>query len=180
MTAGRAVALAIVLTGCAARKARVAPAAVDRPDYIDLQPGWRLRVVTPVLKSGGYELAYYAVRSRIGTGVRLQFLSAEITQEGQKSARSRPLAPLFQLPRSAKYVRLIFLTRVSRADHDMAVVASRESYDLDALTRRVLDDPAGACKSEDRSYCAWVPRGIAVAPELQRTVDGVGQWVPAR
>ena len=53
MTAGRAVALAIVLTGCAARKARVAPAAVDRPDYIDLQPGWRLRVVTPVLKSDG-------------------------------------------------------------------------------------------------------------------------------
>ena len=173
-------ALAIVLTGCAARKAPAPAGANDRSDYIDLQPGWRLRVVTPVLKSGGYELAYYAVRSRSGTGVRLEFLSAEITEEGQKSARSRPLTPLFQLPSGAKYVRLIFLTRVSRADHDMAVIAARESEALDGLTRRVLDDPTGECKSEDRTYCSWVPRGIAVAPELQKTVDGVGQWVPAR
>ena len=110
----------------------------------------------------------------------MNFLSAEITQEGQQSARSRPLAPLFHLPRSAKYVRLIFLTRVSRADHDIAVIAARESDDLDAMTRRVLDDPAGACQSQVGTYCAWVPRGIAVAPELQKTVDGVGQWVPAR
>jgi hypothetical protein len=177
---GHALALACVLTGCAARKASVPPAAVDRSDYIDLQPGWRLRVVTPALKSGGYELAYYAVRSRIGTGVRVAFLSAEINEEGKTTAQSRPLASLFQLPRSARYVRLIFLTRVSRADHDMAVVASGESHDLDALTRRVLADPADSCKSEGPTYCAWIPRGIAVAPELQRTVDGVGDWVPAR
>jgi hypothetical protein len=62
----------------------------------------------------------------------------------------------------------------------MAVIAARESEALDGLTRRVLDDPTGECKSEDRTYCSWVPRGIAVAPELQKTVDGVGQWVPAR
>ncbi len=180
-------------------------AAVDRADYIDLQPGWRLRVVTPVLKSGGYqlraagqqvsgntitlttgadflgyELAYYAVRSRNGAGVRVAFLSAEITQEGKTSAQSRPLAPLFQLPRSARYVRLIFLTRVSRADHDMAVVAARESGALDALTRRVLAEPGEACKSEGLTYCAWIPKGIAVAPERQRMIDGLGEWVPAR
>jgi hypothetical protein len=176
---GGALLLAIVLSGCAARKAPVAPTAVDRADYIDLQPGWRLRVVTPVLKSGAYELAYYAVRSRNGTGVRLEFLSAEITEEGKTTAQSRPLAPLFQLPRSVKYVRLIFLTRMSRADHDMAVAAAAEPDDLDALTRRVLDDPAD-CKSEARTYCAWIPQGIAVAPELQRMTNGVGQWIPAR
>lgn len=206
MRIGRAgLALAILLTGCAARKPRVAPAAVDRSNYIDLQPGWRLRVVTPVLKSGGYqlrpdgqqlsgntialstggdflgyELSYYAVRSRHGTGVRLEFLSAEISEEGKTSAQSRPLAPLFQLPRSARYVRLIFLTRVSRADHDMAVVAAPESQDLDALTLQLLADPVGACNREGRTYCAWIPQGIAVAPELRRTVDGAGQWVPAR
>jgi hypothetical protein len=205
VTVGRTLALACLLTGCAARKVAVHPSAVDRAEYIDLQPGWRLRVVTPVLKSGGfqlqpagqqfsgstitlsagadflgYELAYYAVRSRNGAGVRVEFSSAEITKEGQVSAQSRPLAPLFQLPRSARYVRLIFLTRISRADHDMAVVAARESQALDALTRRVLADPASACTTETLTYCAWIPKGIAVAPEQRRVTDGVGQWVPAR
>jgi hypothetical protein len=110
----------------------------------------------------------------------VEFLSAEITREGKSSVQSRPLAPLFQLPRSARYVRLIFLTRVSLADHDMAVIAARESDALDALTRGVLADPAEACKSEARAYCAWIPRGIAVAPELQRMTNGVWKWIPAR
>jgi hypothetical protein len=178
---------------------------VNQADYIDLQPGWRLRVVTPILKSGGYqlraagqqisgnnitlsteadflgyELAYYAVRSRNGAGVRVEFVSAEIIKEGNTSAQSRPLAPLFQLPHSARYVRLIFLTRISRADHDMALVAARESDALDALTRGVLADPTEACKIETRTYCAWIPQGIAVAPELQRMTNGMGQWIPAR
>jgi hypothetical protein len=166
------------------------PAVGNRADYIDLQPGWRLRVVTPLLKSGGslstaadflgYEVAYYAVRSRNGSRVRVEFLSAEITKEGTTSAQSRPLVPPFQLPRSAKYVRLIFLTRVSRADHDMAMVAAREAAALDALTERVLADPAGTCHSETQIYCVWIPKGIALAPELRTTTSGGAHWIPAR
>ena len=206
-------ALAIALTGCAARKVRVAPGTIDPADYIDLEPGWRLRVVTPVLKSGGYrvqpateqvsgnnitlatggdflgyEVAYYAVnprgaalvRTEVRTGVRIEFLSAEITKEGKTFVQSRPVAALFRLPRSARSVRLIFLTRISRQDHDMAVIAAADPDDLNTLTRRVLADPSGACTNKGRTYCAWIPQGIAVTPERRSTIDKVEQWIPAR
>src|SRR6478672_5155227 len=46
------------LTGCALRSARIAatPAGSANNDYLDIQAGWRLTAVTPVLKSGGYVL----------------------------------------------------------------------------------------------------------------------------
>jgi hypothetical protein len=198
-------ALAAVLTGCAARKVHVDTPAPDRADYIDLEPGWRLRVVTPVLRSGGYqvrataqtvsgneialstgaeflgyELAYYAVRSRSRGGVSVEFLSAQIVKEGKTYEQAQPLARLFELPRGARYVRLIFLTRVSRADHDMGVIAAQDAEARDALTRKVLADPAGRCQIERQTWCDWIPRGIAVSAEREVTVEGVGQWVPVR
>ena len=53
-------ALVLLLAGCAAHRLQVAaPAAPGpiEPGYIDLEPGWRLRVVTPILESGGYRFA---------------------------------------------------------------------------------------------------------------------------
>ena len=201
-------ALASVLTGCAARSPRVSTqAAAVRPDfgYIDLQPGWRLQVVTPIVRSGGYRLragdqqmngntmtlsvgsdflgyetAHYAVTARNGAGVRVEFNSAEVTKEGQTSPQPRPVAHLFRLPRGARFVRLIYLVRMSAADHDMAVAAAGDTYTLELLTKRLLAGPAEACRSEGRSFCSWIPQGIAVVPEVRRTVDGVWQWVPVR
>lgn len=196
-------ALACVLAGCGARNVR-APAPVVQPigpSYIDLEPGWRLRVVTPILKSGGYrlkatgetsggnsvtlsvgddflgyEVAYYAVRARDGVG----FVSAEITRDGHITPQPQPVAHLFQLPRGVRHVRLIYLVRVSQADHDMAVAAAKDMGDLEALTRRVEADPVGECHSGQDAFCGWIPAGIAVVPERQETIGGAVQWVPAR
>lgn len=123
-------ALASLLNGCAARHAPVPVAAVQPigPSYIDLEPGWRLRVVTPILKSGGYRLqttgetsggntvtlsvgddflgyetAYYAVEARHG----VEFVSAETTRDGHTTPQPRPVAHLFQLPRGVRHVRLM-------------------------------------------------------------------------
>src|ERR1035438_4378404 len=98
-------ALASLLAACTARHTHAPVAAVQPigPSYIDLEPGWRLRVVTPILKSGGYrlkltaqtadagtvtlhagddflgyEVAYYAVRAHNG----VEFVSAETTRNG--------------------------------------------------------------------------------------------------
>src|SRR5580693_6473749 len=55
----RCIGMAAFLSACGPRNVRIPPAnpahSVSQ-DYIDLQPGWRLTVVTPILKSGGYEL----------------------------------------------------------------------------------------------------------------------------
>src|ERR1035438_2363086 len=137
-------ALASLLAACTARHTHAPVAAVQPigPSYIDLEPGWRLRVVTPILKSGGYrlkptgetsggntvtlsvgddflgyEVAYYAVKARNG----VEFVSAETTRDGRTTPQPQPVAHLFQLPRGVRHVRLIYLVRVSQADHDMAV-----------------------------------------------------------
>ena len=60
----------------------------------------------------GYETAYYAVRAR-GRGVRIEFSGAEMSQDGKTTLQPKPVAHLFQLPRNARYVRLIYLLRTS-------------------------------------------------------------------
>lgn len=224
------VALAVVLLGCAQRSVRSTdqPAALPPPpeiapegagevpawphsgiresvESIDLQPGWRLKTITPLLKSGGYalqlteeeisgntatfsagedfmgyETALYAIEAREGGGVRIEFVSAEVTKDGESVGQPRPREMLFRLPRSARFVRLVYLRRSSEADHDMAVVAANEMDALDTHTRDVQTNPTTACEKRTVSFCTWVPVGIAVRPEAQTTDDGVPRWVPAR
>ena len=124
----------------------------------------------------GYEVAYYAVKARNG----VEFVSAETTRDGRTTPQPQPVAHLFQLPRGVRHVRLIFLVRVSQADHDMAVAAAKDMRDLEALTRRVEANPADACRDGQGAFCAWIPAGIAVVPQLQKTAGGAVEWVPAR
>ena len=195
-----------ILTGCSGRilkKTAVAtnPASHHR-DYIDLQAGWRLRVVTPLGKAGdyrltfkeketsgnmvtmatddfkGYEVAYYAVESRSGGGVKIRFLSAELIQAGKSAPLSQSVLPLFVLPRRSRFVRLVYLTRAGDIDHQMAVIASQRPGDADALTRAVQANPKEGCDKRGDHHCAWIPLGVAVRPELERAADGV--WIPVR
>lgn len=197
------VALAACCAGCSVRKprARLDPF-VDR-NYIDLEPGWRVRVVTPILKSGkfkiqadrihpgedkealtvgndfvGYEIDYYDVAStKNGKGVAVQFDSAEVMSNGKSITQPQPRVPLFDLPESVRHVRLLFLTRVSQSEHDQAILGSSSLTDLDLLRKKVESSPAENCKIQPEGICAWVPGGIAVQPE-KRTNAGSRAWVP--
>jgi len=195
----------ILLTGCASRTARMAttPAGSANNDYLDIQDGWRLTVVTPILKSGGYvlktpdkppssngftlagtdfvgyEVAHYEVKGQRGGRVRVEFNSAEVTKEGKTQPQPQSIAPLFQVARRANYLRLIYLIRISQADHNMAVVAARKIDALDSLTRQVQTNPADGCKVDQRASCTWIPEGIAVRAEVLKTVGGVEKWVDA-
>jgi hypothetical protein len=83
------------------------------------------------------------------------------------------------MARRANYLRLIYLIRISQADHNMAVVAARKIDALDAITRQVQTNPAEGCKVDQRASCAWVPDGIAVRAEVLKTVDSIEKWVDA-
>jgi hypothetical protein len=197
--------MAALCIACATPRTKVPPA----PDgnyafrrYADLQPGWRIRVVTPILKSGkykpefketgatgntvelsggddlvGYETSYYSVRPG-KSGVVIAFVSAANTINGKTARKPSPLVRLFDFPAGTRYVRLVFLTRVSRADHNQAILAAANLDELNRLTDKVETDPAANCKSLGESYCTWVPEGIAVRPE-KRDPDHRNNYVPA-
>jgi hypothetical protein len=164
-------------------------------DYIDLEPGWLVRVVIPLSTSGvmtdtaispavvkhvagetltasapkdfaGFETDVYNVSARGGGGVRVTFQTAEVSKGGQTVPQTKPVIDLFHLPRAVRYVRLLFLARVSKADHNMALLASSKFSRLDELTRAVQQNQS-ACVSSAEAMCAWVPLGIAVRPEAQ-------------
>jgi hypothetical protein len=170
---------------------------------VDLQPGWRIRVVTPVLKSGryvadfkqtsstsaavelsagddfvGYETSYYRVSRAAQSGVYIEFMSSTVTIEGKESQKSQPIVRLFRIPREAQHVRLIFLTRVSRADHDQAILGAAKSDELDRLTELVEADAANCRPQPDNAYCEWIPEGIAVRAEKPDPAHR-RNWIPA-
>jgi len=194
--------LATALLGCAARAPRSQPQPVIDRSYVDLQPGWRIRTVSPILRSPiskleiketklagggvayaagndllGYETSFYAVTRGKDSGVAIAFVSSEVTIDGKTSSQSHPKLSLFEFPTWTRYVRLVFLTRISSADHNQAVLAASSLADLDKLTQRVEDDPSSACVSQAETYCVWVPQGSAVRPE-ERDPANRRNWVP--
>jgi hypothetical protein len=195
--------ISVVGTGCVRRVPPTAPAPAAIRTYVDLQPGWRIRVVTAVLKSGryvpdfretpsssgtielsagdeflGYETSYYRVLATGQSGISIAFMSATLTIGGKDSEKARPTVLLFQIPKAARYMRLVFLTRVSHADYNQAILSATELDDLDRLTKEVENDPATNCRSQDASYCEWVPEGIAVRAEKKDPAHRKN-WIPA-
>ena len=182
----------VVLAGCAGRKPLPQPPparAVSGPRYVDLVPGGRVTVVTPILKSGkfllqtgeakeegntitlrvgdefqGYETAVYLV----GEGARITVGEVKVNKGGVETAVAKPFAPRLRVPGRMRHVRLLFTLKVSDADHNMAVLAARDPGRLGALTGRVEADPAGACRTTRNEYCEWVPAGVAVRPNSTR------------
>lgn len=193
------------------------PVSFASREWVDLKPGWRVRVVTPVLSSGGYlvktesparqsagrgrvdadtsrptageitlsagadfigyEVALYAVKPRRGGGVSVRFDSAEVHKQGQVTRSRQPIQPLFRLPGSTRWVRILHLARGSR-DYDSAILAATRSDTLDGLTRQVQSDPS-ACKADGSVFCSWIPHGIAAIPESRRDGQAQGDWMSA-
>lgn len=181
---------ALLLAGCSRKNvlAPVTPAPTTSDNsYYDLQAGSAVRIVMPLLKSGGfrtnlqvqgangntmsfgaddligYMTAEYAITGKNGV-VRLKFVTGQQTKQRQTVPLSAPPALPFELPRKPAHVRLVYLVRVSQADHNMAIVASKRLNSLNAFTAHLKENP-GTCKTADEIFCSWVPAGIAVRPE---------------
>jgi hypothetical protein len=195
--------LMLALAGCAHRTAVVAPATPSHDEtFLQLKEGYRLRVITPLTRSGsfrvdtvatgpsapgetitlrtnddflGYEAAYYSVDAQSG-GVAVRFLNAEQTVDGQTTVQQNSKVNLFQMPRQLRHVRLIYLIRQSESDHDMAIISADTKQHLEQLTAAVRAK-GQVCKSGRQQHCVWVPAGIAVRAEMR---DAGGNWIPVR
>jgi hypothetical protein len=117
----------------------------------------------PMISSGtGFSITQSAAKKN-GL-VRVQFLSAEVTRNGATIVEPHPPALPFTLPTQTGYIRLVYLVRVSEADHNMAIIASRRPEALNVFTKQFEKNP-NACATSNEVFCAWVPAGIALRPE---------------
>lgn len=193
--------LAAFCLGCAVHKPQQASQAIATHSYVELQPDWRIRVVVPILKSGGYsmklqeiksdngtvqlktpndflgyEIDYYGVQAREAGGIAVRFQSAEVhMNDGKTSHRPEPRLPIFQLPPDVRFVRLAFLSRVTPTEHDAVILAASSRDDLESLTTHVETNPSRACTNSEQQACSWVPEGVSVQPEKKKG----RQWIPA-
>jgi hypothetical protein len=190
------------LGGCAHRHPLPPPPpAPGGPSFVDLEAGWRVRVITAKLKSGGflmktteqkeegnnitlragdeflgYETATYSVTARKDAGIRVALAAVEFNQNGAITPTPKSFAPRMPIPGRFRRVRLLYMQKVSDADHAMAVLAARDLPRLQLLTRSVQASPETACRSNRNEYCEWIPAGVALRPE--RPVNQ--GWAPAR
>ena len=195
--------LAIISTvsACAHHRSPEPTAISHDRAFIDLQAGWRIRVVTPILKSGtfkvqtqelrtgdgtinlkvsndfeGYETDLYIARAQGKAGISVQFVSAEVTDiNGKTTSKPHPIVPLFVFPQNIQYVRLLFLTRLRQAEHNEAIVGTSSLAALDELTQGIEASPDENCRNSIEAVCSWVPEGISVQPERKSNRE----WLPA-
>lgn len=180
----------LALAGCSHNGVRVSTPDLARNDhsYTDLHPGSTVRIVVPLTKSGGlrpdlgadkvqgntisiaatdligYTTSFYAVTGRRGE-VQLKFVSAQQTKDGRSVSVAKAAAVLpFELPQKTEYVRLVYLVRASQADHNMAILGSKDRDRLNAYTERLKEDPR-ICTTTTAIFCSWVPAGVAVRRE---------------
>ena len=168
--------------------------------WIDLARGDRLRVISPVLRESappgasviaggekvsgtgttlnieakasvdflGYETDEYVI------GRRITLLAATMHAGGKESPLAAPRVNYFRFDERDAYFREFFLTRVSAADHDIAVLAAPSPAELDALTKRFNADPS-LCRPGD---CVLIPSDVAVTPLTVISVNGASIAVP--
>lgn len=186
------VSLLFVTAACSPKRiSSIASPALPANDksYEDLVPGGRIRIIVPlgnkvdVIQQGstdvvsgraeitvqgvvGFRTVYYRVVGTQKKKVKLEFESSYTSRDGTTvQDPERPELP-FKLPSGSKHVRLVYMVRLSSADHNMAILASKYIGDLNAFTARFQDDPT-VCDQRGEVQCAWVPAGVAVRPEPQ-------------
>lgn len=165
--------------------------------YADLGAEHRLRVITPITAgpgpileetkiSGtdskidvvikttpnflGYQTAWFSV-----AGGRLKLRSAEDRQGDHVLDTHAPRFPL-TVPKGTRYLRLFYLTRVSKSDHDIALMTAPDAHTMEERTRQFNERPD--CSAFPPGVCIAVPKETAISPFLVAIANGVEVTVP--
>jgi hypothetical protein len=174
-------------------------------DQLDIAPGMRLQVVSPILGEGGgaaeeldvaetatgltitmkapanlvgFEEAWYAVRPGTGgAGVQIVPLYAERRIDGEVERRPRPESNLFQLAEEAAFYRVFY--KATMTEYTALVVAAPSPSEL-ARRTRILETGKASCEALEGRLCAAVPKGVAVNGFIPVRVNGAEIMVPWR
>ena len=176
-----------------------------RKGAINLEVGFRLKVVAPLLKPGytaiktelspnskpgslevnvegleGFETAYYMVRPRHGGGLEFALLSVEQNRVGVLTTSPKPVAFQFSKAPKAEHYQLMFLRRVSIADRDIALLGA-PSWKLLLDTAHRFDTVPGAVNDCDKVSgldCVAMTKQSAINSETGVLANGKMVYVP--
>jgi hypothetical protein len=159
--------------------------------HLDLGPRFALKSVSPLLKPGvqkyrtpadvaGYETVYYDVLQHGDGSLVLGLRSVDQLIGRTATKKSRPTGPPLRIASSARYVRLFFRAWRISGDYRIALLATRETGTLDAMTAEFESDPERFCRdtNPDRATCLSVPMEMTLTAEMRLRVNGKPAYVP--
>jgi hypothetical protein len=116
----------------------------------------------------GYENAWFSVEPRPDRiGVRFVAGAAELHVAGKVTEEAQSRFNYFRFATDAAYFRLFYLTRLSGADHDIAILSAHTRAELDERTAN-----AEKCGTPAEPQCILVPKEVAVVPHIAVMVNG--------
>jgi hypothetical protein len=122
----------------------------------------------------GYETAWWNIEPRPDRmGLLFVAGTAEARIGDKVTEEAQPRFNYLRFSPDAAYFRLFFLTRISHADHDIAILSARSLPELDDETAKLEENP-NACGTPAKPLCVLVPKEVAVVPHIVVTVNGKG------
>ena len=172
---------------------------------VTLEPGFRLKVVAPLLKAGyseiktalapnakpgqlevnvegleGFETAYYDVQHRSGGGIEFRLTSVEHNRMGKITHPALPSVFQFDIAPGIRNFRLLFLRRLSLADRDISLLGG-ESWSVLLSSAQRFDTVPGSvseCTTTPGLQCVAVTAKTAILSEVGVTLNGRSAFVP--
>lgn len=145
--------------------------------YLDIEPGFVLKSVTPVREDGqvaGYLTSHCLTRSDGRGGVLVVPGPAETTRRTGVTRGQAPDHPVFHLPRQANRLRLFLRTWTTSQDRRIALVAAPSVALLDRATRAFETDPERFCRSaaSQNVACIAIEKDSVLHAEISVLANG--------
>ncbi|MBS1858253.1 MAG: hypothetical protein JST11_22975 [Acidobacteria bacterium] len=175
-----------------------------RSGYVDLEPGYRLQVDSPIFRDGappGTAAIDTAVTGGTDRSINVEVKAspellgferawyAMVARKGQRGAAIEPLSAERHVngqteARAAPATDYFRFDRDSawyrllyRADRTIVVVAAASYSELERISKEVDADPS-ACRTPTGRRCAVIPSQVGVNPEIVVRVQGAEQALP--
>ncbi len=152
--------------------------------YLDVEPGFALKTVTPVREDGqvaGYLTSTYLTRPSGRGGVLVVPGQAETNRRGVVTRGVSPDHPVLHLPAQATRLRLFLRTWSVAQDRRIALVAAPDVALLDRATREFETDPEGFCRAtaNQNVACIAIEKDSVLHAEVSVTANGAPLYLQA-
>ncbi len=152
--------------------------------YLDLQPGFVLKSVTPLRENGqiaGYLTSYYRTGSNGAGGVKVTAGESESNLRGKITRGASPDHSVLHIPPKAIHLRLFLRTWSLAQDRRIALVAAPTVALLDRATREFETDPERFCReaASQSVACIAIEKDSVLHAEISVLAKGTPLYLQA-